>query len=270
MSLTLNTNLLSLNTQKIINNNQSATATAMQRLSSGLRINSAKDDAAGLAIGSKMDSQIRGLNVAIRNSNDGTSLLQTADGALGTMSDIFQRMRELSVQASNGSYGTTDYTQLDKEYQSLATEATRIATDTKFNGLDILKGKAGAFDFQIGADAGQTLSVTTTDATTYLATPGSLSSSANATTAIGALDTALASLNTDRSNYGAGLSRLEFTAQNLRTSVENQTASRSRIMDADYAQESATLAKQQVLQQAGIAMLAQANQQPQQILSLLR
>lgn len=270
MSLVLNTNLASLNTQRILANNQSATATAMQRLSSGLRINSAKDDAAGLAIASKMDSQIRGLNVAIRNANDGTSLLQTADGALSTMGDVFQRMRELAVQASNGGYGTTDYAQLDKEYQSLSSEVTRIAGQTKFNGLDILKGKAGAFDFQVGADAGQTLSVTTTDATTYLATPGDVTSSANATTAIGALDTALASLNTDRSNYGAGLSRLDFTSQNLKTSVENQTAARSRIMDADYSQESANLAKQQVLQQAGIAMLAQANQQPQQILSLLR
>lgn len=270
MSLILNTNLNSLTTQRILANNQNATATAMQRLSSGLRINSAKDDAAGLAIASKMDSQVRGLNVAIRNANDGTSLLQTADGALSTMTDIFQRMRELSVQASNGSYGTTDYAQLDKEYQSLSAEATRIATDTKFNGIDIIKTAAGAFSFQIGANAGQTLSVTTTDASTYLATPGDITSTTNAATAIAALDTALASLNTDRSNYGAGLSRLEFTSQNLKTSVENQIAARSRIMDADYAQESANLAKQQVLQQAGIAMLAQANQQPQQILSLLR
>lgn len=270
MSLAINTNLASLNTQRVLAKTQSQQQTAMQRLSSGLRINSARDDAAGLAIGTRMDAQVRGLNVAVRNANDGISLIQTADGALDTMSSIFQRMRELSVQAANGSYGTTDYGQLDTEYQQLATEATRIANSTKFNGLSVISTGAGAFTFQVGANVGDTLSVTTGDATTYLATPGSITSAANANTAMTALDTALDSLNSDRSVYGATLNRFDFTIQNLQASAENQTAARGRIMDADFAQETANLSRQQVLQQAGIAMLSQANQMPSMVLSLLR
>lgn len=270
MALVLNTNIASLNTQRAITQNQSASKTAMERLSSGLRINSAKDDAAGLAISSKMESQIRGLNVALRNANDGVSLLQTADGGLQTIGGIYQRMRELATQAANGSYSTSDYTQLDAEYQSLSSEATRIAGATKFNGLAVIGGDAGTFTFQVGANSGETLAIATGAATGYLATPGDLTSAANATTAMGALDTAIESLNTDRAKYGAGLNRLDFTMQNIQISAENQTAARSRIVDADFSQESAAMAKQQVLQQAGIAMLAQANQQPQMILSLLR
>jgi flagellin len=270
MSLVLNTNLSSLNTQRAITQNQSASKTAMERLSTGLRINSAKDDAAGLAIGSKMESQVRGLNVALRNANDGVSLIQTADGGLQTIGGIFQRMRELATQASNGSYSTSDYGQMDTEYQALSSEATRIAGATKFNGLAVIGADAGTFNFQVGANSGETLGVTTGAATGYLATPGDLTSAANASTAMDALDTALGSLNTDRAKYGAGLNRLDFTVQNIQVSAENQSAAKSRIMDADYAQESAAMSKQQVLQQAGIAMLSQANQQPQMILSLLR
>jgi flagellin len=270
MSLVLNTNLASINAQRSMNSTQSATKTAMERLSSGLRINSAKDDAAGLAIGSKMESQVRGMSAAIRNANDGVSMLQTADGGLQTISDIYQRMRELSTQASTGTYDTSDYDQLDTEYQQLSSEVTRIAGSTKFNGIAVIGAKAGTFSLQVGANSGETLDVTTGDATGYLATPGDLKSAANAKTAMDALDTAIGSLNTDRAKYGAGLNRLDFTIKNLETSSENQSAARSRIMDADYSQESAVLAKQQVLQQAGLAMLSQANQQPQQILSLLR
>ncbi len=270
MSLVLNTNMASLNSQRAIANTQSAASTAMQRLSSGLRVNSAKDDAAGLAIANRMDGQVRGLNVAIRNANDGISMLQTADGALSTMGNILGRMRELAVQGANGSYDTADYTLLAKEYDELKLEVDRIATDTKFNGLSVVGTDANTFDYQVGADAGQTVSVTTTDQSGLGAGLGSLTTAALSSAEITALDTAIETINTERANVGAGLSRLDFTVQNLRTTAENQSAAKSRIMDADFSQESAALARTQVLQQAGIAMLAQANQQPQQILSLLR
>lgn len=270
MGLGINTNMSSLITQTNLGKTQSAMSTAMQRLSSGLRINSAADDAAGLAIGTSMDSQVRGMSVAVRNANDGVSLVQTADGALDTMTGIFQRMRELATQASNGTYSTNDYTQLDTEYQQLSSEATRIATTTKFNSLAVTSTGAGAFTFQVGANSGETMSVTTGDATQYLATPGDLTSSANANTAMGSLDTALQSLNSDRSVYGAALNRFGFTIQNLNTSIQNTTAAKGRIMDADYGQETASLARTQVLQQAGVAMLSQANQSSSMVLSLLR
>jgi len=269
MSLVLNTNIASLNTQRAIAKTQNSMQTAMQRLSSGMRINSAKDDAAGLAIGNQMEGQVRGLNVAIRNANDGVSMLQTADGALATIGDIFQRMREIAVQGANGSYGTADYALMDTEYQQLALEATRVATDTKFNGIAVVGGGANTFNYQVGADSGQQVSVTTNDVSALL-TAGTLTNAASAATEITNLDTAIASINTDRATYGAGLSRLDFTVTNLRNSAENQAAARSRIMDTDFSSETAALSKAQVLQQAGVAMLAQANQQPQMILSLLR
>lgn len=270
MGLSINTNVSSLVAAKNLANSQKSLATSMQRLTSGLRINSAADDAAGLAISTSMSSQISGMQVAQRNANDAISLVQTADGALSSMTSVFQRMRDLATQASNGTYSASDYTQMDKEYQDLATEANRIASSTKFNNIDMISGKAGTFTFQVGANTTDTLDVTTSDATQYLATPGDLTSAANAKTAIGALDTALDSLTGDRSNYGASLNRLGFTVNNLDNSITNLQSARSRIVDADYGQESANIAKTQVLQQAGIAMLAQANQQPQSILSLLR
>lgn len=270
MSLSINTNVNSLMAAKNLANTQKSLATSMQRLTSGLRINSAADDAAGLAIGTSMSSQISGMQVAERNANDAVSLVQTADGALSTMSSIFQRMRDLATQAANGTYGTTDYTQMDKEYQELSTEATRIATSTKFNKIDILSGSAGTFTFQVGANSGETLNVVTGNATQYLATPGALSSTATANTAIGALDTALETLNGDRATYGASMNRLSFTIDNLGNSITNTQSARGRIMDTDYGHESANIAKTQVLQQAGMAMLAQANQSASSVLSLLR
>ena len=267
--LSIGTNINSLIAQKNLQKTNLAMETATQRLSSGLRINSAKDDAAGLAIATRFDSQIRGMNMAIRNANDATSLVQTADGAVSTMGDIFQRMRELAVQATNASYSADDRAKLNTEYQELATEATRIANDTNFNGLSIISGNAGTFSFQVGSESGQTLDVDTTDAADYLTTPGDLTSAANAQTAIGALDTALDSINTDRATYGAALSRLEFTVSNLGNSVQAASASRSRIMDADFAAETAALSKNQILQQAGVSMLAQANQMPKLVLNLL-
>lgn len=270
MGLVLNTNLAAINTQKAVSGTQASMSTSMQRLATGLRVNSAKDDAAGLAIGTKMDSQMRGLNVAIRNANDGISMVQVADGALSTIGNVLGRMRELAVQAKNGTFSSTERTALDKEYQSLATSITNIAGQTKFNGIAVIAGGAATFALQVGANASDTLNVTTTAATGYLATPGDITSAANASTAIGALDTAIDSVNTDRASYGAALNTLDFTVTNLQNAAENQAAARSRIMDTDFSAETANLSKSQVLQQAGIAMLAQANQQPQMILSLLK
>jgi len=267
MSLTINTNLASLNAQRNTSASQSSLATSMQRLSSGLRVNSARDDAAGLAIGERMSSQVRGMNVAIRNANDGISLAQTADGALSTVSDALQRMRELAVQAANGSNGAGDLINLDAEYQQLKGEVARIGAQTKFNGIAILGAGAGAKDFQVGANANETLTVTTV---AVAAVVGDLTSNANATTALGTLDTALDVVNKDRATYGAAMNRFSFAVSNLQVASENQSAARSRIMDADFASETANLSRANILQQAGNAMVAQANQQPQQVMTLLR
>jgi flagellin len=267
MSLSINTNLASMNAQRNTTTSQNSLSTSMQRLSSGLRVNSAKDDAAGLAIGQRMDAQIRGMNVAIRNANDGISLAQTADGALSTVSDALQRMRELAVQAANGSNGTTDRANLDTEYQALSGEITRIAAQTKFNGTAIIGGGAGAQVFQVGANSGDTLTVTTT---TVVTVAGDLTSAANANTALGAIDTKLDAINTDRATYGAAMNRFSFAVSNLQIGAENQSAAKSRIMDADFAAETANLSRANILQQAGNAMVAQANQLPQQVMALLR
>ena len=267
MSMTINTNAVSLNAQRHLGTSQMSLATSMQRLSSGLRINSAADDAAGLAIADRMNAQIKGTNVAIRNANDGISLAQTAEGALATVTDALQRMRELAVQAQNGTNGTTDRANLDTEYQALSAEITRIAAQTKFNGVAIVGGGAGANVFQVGANNGDTLTITTTAVTTVA---GDLTTSANASTAVAALDTKLDAITTNRATYGAAINRFGFAISNLGITAENQTASRGRIMDADFASETANLSRAQILQQAGTAMVAQANSQPQGVLALLR
>jgi flagellin len=267
MPQTINTNVSSLNAQRNLNTSQSSLSTAMQRLSSGLRVNSSKDDAAGLAIADRMNTQVRGIAVAIRNANDGISLAQTAEGALATVTDALQRMRELAVQAQNGSNGTGDRANLDTEYQQLSAEITRIATQTKFNGIAIVGAGAGAQVFQVGPNGGDTLTVTTTTVTTV---GGGLTTAALASTALGAIDTALDTINTSRATYGAVMSRFSFAMSNLSITGENQSAARGRIMDADYAAETANLSRAQILQQAGTAMVAQANQLPQQVLTLLR
>src|SRR6186713_1228257 len=205
MAMTINTNVVTLNAQRHLMTSQNSLATSMERLSSGLRVNSAKDDAAGLAIADRMNAQIRGTNVAIRNANDGISLAQTAEGALATVTDALQRMRELAVQAQNGSNGTTDRANLNTEYQALSAEITRIAAQTKFNGTAIIGASAGAQTFQVGANNGDTLTVTTTQVTTVA---GDLLTSAGASTALGLLDTKLDSVTTDRAKYGAAMSRL--------------------------------------------------------------
>jgi len=267
MSQTINTNISSLNAQRNLSTSKESLATSLQRLSSGLRVNSSKDDAAGLAIADRMNAQIRGINVAIRNANDGISLAQTAEGALATMTDVLQRMRELAIQAQNGSNDTGDRVNLDTEYQQLSAEITRIAAQTKFNGTAIVGAGAGSKTFQIGPNNGDTLTVTTATVTTV---GGDVTTAVNASTALDAIDTALDAISTNRATYGAAMSRFAFAISNLQITGENQSAARGRIMDADFAAETANLARAQILQQAGTAMVAQANQIPNQVLTLLR
>jgi flagellin len=266
MPMMINTNVVSMNAQRNLTTNQSSLATSMQRLSSGLRVNSAKDDAAGLAIADRMNAQVKGINVAIRNANDGISLAQTAEGALATVSDALQRMRELAIQAQNGTNGTTDRANLDTEYQQLSSEITRIAAQTKFNGVAMINATTATV-FQVGANNGDTLTVTTTGVTTVT---GGLTTAALASTAVAALDTALDAISTSRASYGAAMSRFQFAISNLSITGENQSAARGRIMDADFAQETANLSRSQILQQAGSAMVAQANQLSNNVMSLLR
>ena len=277
----INTNLNSLNAQRNTNASQMALSTAMQRLSSGLRVNSAKDDAAGLAIAERMNAQVKGMNVAIRNANDGISLAQTAEGALGKVGDSLQRMRELAVQARNATNSSSDKDSLDKEFAQLSSEIQRVLGGTTFNGQAILGTNAGAKDFQIGANTttNDTITVTTTNMTTDASitavtgssvTIGSSASAGAIKTVIDNIDSAIDKVNSERAMYGATQSRFDSVISNLQVSVENQTAARSRIMDADFASETANLSRAQILQQAGNAMIAQANQLPQQVLSLLR
>ena len=267
MAMTINTNVVSLNAQRNLSTSKLSLATSMERLSSGLRVNSARDDAAGMAIADRMNAQIRGINVAIRNANDGISLSQTAEGALATITDALQRMRELAIQAQNGTNGTTDRANMNTEYQQLSSEITRIGSQTKFNGVAVVGAGAGATVFQVGPNNGDTLTVTTNIVTTV---SGDLTTAANASTAVDALDTALTTINTDRATYGAAMSRFSFAISNLQITGENQATARGRIVDADFAAETANLSRAQIMQQAGSAMVAQANQLPNQVLALLR
>jgi len=267
MPQTINSNITSLNAQRHLNTSQSSLTTSMERLSSGLRVNSSKDDAAGLAIATPMNAQIKGINVAIRNANDGISLAQNAEGALATVTDALQRMRELAVQALNGSNGATDRANLDTEYQALSAEILRIAAQTKFNGAAIIGVSSGAQVFQVGANSGDTLSITTSTVTSV---GGGLTTTTLAGTALTALDGMLDTISTSRASYGAAISRFGFAISNLQITGENQSAARGRIMDADFAAETANLSRAQILQQAGSAMVAQANQLPQTVLTLLR
>jgi flagellin len=281
MSMSVNTNVTSLNAQRNLSMTQNALATSMQRLSSGLRVNSAKDDAAGLAISERMGAQVRGMNVAIRNANDGISLAQTAEGALGKVGDSLQRMRELAVQARNGTNGASDKDSLNKEFQQLSSEITRVLGGTTFNGIAIIGASAGAKDFQIGANTttNDVITVTTTDMTADASITAvtastvvidSTTDSAALKTVIDNIDGAIDKVNSERAMYGASQNRFDSVISNLQTSVENQSAAKSRITDADFASETSNLSRAQILQQAGTAMVAQANQLPQQVLSLLK
>ena len=272
----INTNLASLNTQRNLSSSQSELHKSVQRLSSGLRVNSAKDDAAGLAIAERMNAQVRGMNVAIRNANDAVSLSQTAEGALGKVSDMLQRMRELAVQAANATNGVSDRANLNAEYAQLGAEITRTLAGTTFNGINMLGTGAGTLTFQVGAGttANDSIAVTTTRldnaASITAVTGGSITSASTANTAMTNIDTAIDAVTSERANYGAAQNRFESAITVLQVSSENNAAARSRIVDADYAAETASLARAQILQQAGTAMLAQANQLPNSVLSLLR
>ena len=272
----INTNLASLNTQRNLSSSQSDLNKSVQRLSSGLRVNSAKDDAAGLAIAERMNAQVRGMNVAIRNANDAVSLSQTAEGALGKVSDMLQRMRELAVQAANATNGVSDRANLNAEYAQLGAEITRTLAGTTFNGINILGTGAGTLTFQVGAGttANDSIAVTTTRldnaASITAVTGGSITSAATANTAMTNIDVAIDAVTSERANYGAAQNRFESAISVLQVSSENNAAARSRIIDADYAAETASLARAQILQQAGTAMLAQANQLPNSVLTLLR
>jgi flagellin len=287
MPQTINTNLNSLNAQKNLSMSQSSLATSMQRLSSGLRVNSAADDAAGLSIAERMHAQVSGMAVASRNANDAISLSQTAEGALGSVGNLFQRMRELAVQSANSTNSSSDRVSLNQEFVQLAQEATRTMGGTKFNGQSILSTTDDS-TFQIGANNASMIDRITVTAFAWSSSVGisavlgtgvitgtdvptvQITSSANAQSAIASLDTAIDAVNSQRAVYGAVQNRFSNVVANLQSASENQSAARSRIMDADYAVETSNLSRANILQQAGNAMVAQANQLPQQVLSLLR
>ncbi len=275
---TINTNMQSLNAQRNLAASQGGLNTSMQRLSSGLRVNSAKDDAAGLAIAERMNAQVRGMNVAIRNANDGISLAQTAEGALGKIGENLQRMRELAVQGANDTNGTSDRSALNDEYNLLSAENARVIANTQFNGQALLTGAGGSggtFSFQVGANTSSDnqIAIVTTNITASVVTaPGTTmgTTTGAARSAMSNLDAALTAVNAERSKFGATQNRFDSVVSNLRLASENQAASRARIMDADFAVEASNLSRAQILQQAGTAMVAQANQLPQGVLALLR
>ena len=310
----INTNTAATLTANALTKNERAMSQAMERLSTGSRINSASDDAAGLAISSKMTSQINGLNMAVRNTNDAISMIQTVDGAVVEITSMLQRMRELTVQAASETNTVADKAALNTEFQALDDEIDRIATNTQFNGTKVMDGSLGAVAFQVGANASQTISVTFADFQTNFgateasesgvdanssadldiftnldrATAGNDSNAGNGTDeaidldgqvitngathsdVLNRLDEALERVNEHRATLGATINRLEYAADNLANVSQNASASRSRIQDADYAAETTELARTQIIQQAGTAMLSQANQQAQSVLALLK
>jgi flagellin len=275
MPAVINTNVASLNAQRNLNSSQSALQTSLQRLSSGLRINSAKDDVAGMAITERMTSQIRGLNQASRNANDGVSLAQTAEGGLAEVGNNLQRIRELAIQSANSTNSASDRTSLNAEVAQLLAEIQRVATTSQFNGQNILDGTFTAAQFQVGANANQTITASTGNSQTsalgsYQVVSKSISTIAGANSAISLIDGALSQISTIRGSMGALQNRFASVVSSLSASSENLSSSRSRILDADFAAETAQLTRNQILQQAGTAMLAQANQLPNTVLSLLR
>lgn len=275
MAQVINTNIASLNTQRALNKSQSDLNTALQRLSSGLRVNSAKDDAAGLAIAERFTAQIRGYNQSVRNANDAISLSQTAEGALQEVSTALQRIRELAVQSVNATNSASDRVSLNQEVTQLKAEIFRVA-QTKFNGTEVVAASAGTFVFQVGPDAGDTVSITTADVTSgaipsaVLSAAGHVSTVSAASDLLNSVDSYLDSINSTRATFGAIQNRFEAVIRNGQNVSENLSASRSRIQDADFAMETARLTRAQILQQAGISMLTQANSVSQNVLSLLQ
>ena len=295
----INTNVAASITANALTKNERAMHQAMERLSTGQRINNAGDDAAGLAIGSRMTSQINGLNMAVRNANDAISMVQTADGAIKEISSMLQRMRELMVQAASGTMSTADKTALDTEFQALDDQIDLISNSTEWNGTKLLNGALGAVNFHVGAGASQTVSITfadfNTDYGTTEATEAEVSSTdmftgldadnagtnttdldamvitgTSQSTTLGYIDRAIARVDAHRATIGATINRLEYAADNLSNVSQNTSASRSRVLDADYAAETTELARTQIIQQAATAMLSQANQQAQSVLALLK
>ena len=287
----VNTNVGASIAQNALTRNERDMNTAMERLSTGSRINSAKDDAAGLAISSRMTSQIRGLEVGIRNANDAISMLQTADGAMIEVTNMLQRMRELALQSSNGTTTEADRNYLNAEYANLISEMERIANNTQWNGRSILQGDANAagdstVKFQVGANGGQTVAVNFGDisqsggttfqafsaaaATAAISAQSTASAITTGTAAVTAIDSAITAVNNQRATFGAAVNQLTYAIDNLASVKVNAEASRSRVLDADYAKETSELARTQIISQAGTAMLAQANQLPQTVLSLLQ
>jgi flagellin len=293
----VNTNVNASVAQTALSRNERAMNTAMERLSTGQRINSASDDAAGLAIASRMTSQIRGLDTGIRNAADAISMISTADGALIEVTNMLQRMRELALQASNGTTTEADRNYLNAEYQNLVSEIERISVNTEWNGRTILDGSANATGdstvaFQVGANGGQTVAVNfgnisqdsgsgttvfetfetsgTMTAGAFISAQTTASAITTATAAITQIDSAITAVNSQRATFGAAMNQLTYAVDNLSNVRVNAEASRSRILDADYAAETSELARTQIISQAGTAMLAQANQLPQTVLSLLQ
>lgn len=281
-SMVINTNIASLTSQRYLSRTQEGLNTSMERLSSGLRVNSAKDDAAGLAIADRMTSQIRGMTVAARNANDGISMAQNAESAMGAITDTLQRMRDLAVQSANrGAVSGSDAEKLSTEFKQLNSEINRIIHNTEFNGKKILAGSLQNTNFQVGANAASDnqISINIQDLTTASglvsvlagqASIGSDAGSVGARSAIGRIDAAIKKIDEFRSTLGAIQNRFTTTIANLQSSIENQSAAKSRIMDADFASETANLSRSQILQQAGTAMLAQANQSTQGVMQLLK
>jgi flagellin len=280
MSTVINTNIKSLMAANALNINGRSMTHTMQSLSTGSRINQASDDAAGLSIRENMTAQIRGLNAAVRNANDAISMLQTADGAMEEQSVMLQRMRELGVLAQNDTYSSAQRTAMEDEFTALRDEIDRIGSDTQWNNFNLLDatggnlGGASTFSFQVGANSSQTIEVTITDQSTTGAlsaiASSSVASAASAATAVTSLDTAIAALAANRSVIGAAVNRLTHAADNATNISQNVSASRSRVTDTDYAAATSELARNQIIQQAATAILAQANQQPQTVLSLLK
>ena len=277
MSMVIGTNVASLTAQRHLASSRADMETSMERLSSGSRINSSMDDAAGLAITHRLDSKIVGLNQGIRNANDGISMIAVAEGAMEEIGSMLSRMKELATQAASDTYAATDRTALNTEFQALAVEITRVAADTDFNGIAIANS-ATALKIQVGDDnsANSTVTITpiamtaTTLTVTDSTTPIVLDSATNAGLAMAAVDVAIGAVDTQRSALGAVANTLDHTVANLMSRIEHQSAARSQIQDTDFAVESANLARAQVLQQAGTAMLAQANASGQNVLSLLK
>jgi flagellin len=273
MALTINTNTASLAAQRNLSGTQRALSSNLSRLSSGQRINIAADDAAGLGISEVLKGHIKGMSQASRNANDGISMIQVAEGAMNEQAGILTRLRELAVQSSNGTLGTTERGFIDTEADALVTELTRISTVTEFNGVNMLGADAGAIDMQVGirgtADDRISVTFTATDATTLGVNAIDLSTAAGAQGALATIDTAISNLSTSRATVGAAQNRLTFTLNTISSAHENLSAANSRIRDVDVAEETAAMTRHQILSQAGVAVLAQANQLPAAALSLL-